>query len=450
MKRLLISLYLVICMLFSLSAQTTKEIKALELKRTELQQQIADSETLLQSTKSDVKGQLSDLALITGQLTERKKYIQSIEKEVKLLNQELNGLQRQLTSLERDLNQRKDKYNSSLKYMRRKKSIQERLMFILSAENLNQSYRRMRYVYEYADYQRLQATEIERKQNQVTAKKKEMEQTKQAKENLLKQGEAEKRKIETQEAERKKLISSLEKKQKGIQNELAKNRKNAQQLNRQIDKLIEIEIEKARKRAEAEARKKAAAKAEADRKRKEEERKKREAAANGKKPTTGNKTNSKEESKSVEPLENFKLDTEDRTLSSSFENNRGALPIPITGPYVVVSRYGQYAVDGLRNVQLDNKGIDFKGKPGAEARAIFAGEVSAIFHHNGMNNILIRHGNYISVYCNLSTITVSKGSKVDTRQAIGTVHTDASGSTVLHFQLRKETTKLNPESWLKR
>ncbi|MGL5957643.1 MAG: murein hydrolase activator EnvC family protein, partial [Phocaeicola sp.] len=151
MKRLLISLYLVICMLFSLSAQTTKEIKALELKRTELQQQIAASETLLQSTKSDVKGQLSDLALITGQLTERKKYIQSIEKEVKLLNQELNGLQRQLTSLERDLNQRKDKYNSSLKYMRRKKSIQERLMFILSAENLNQSYRRMRYVYEYAD-----------------------------------------------------------------------------------------------------------------------------------------------------------------------------------------------------------------------------------------------------------------------------------------------------------
>ena len=104
----------------------------------------------------------------------------------------------------------------------------------------------------------------------------------------------------------------------------------------------------------------------------------------------------------------------------------------------------------MKNVKLDNKGIDIKGKAGAKARAIFDGEVSAIFKYNGLNNVLVRHGNYISVYCNLSSVSVSKGSKVKTRTELGTIHQDASGNTVLHFQLRKETTKLNPEIWLGR
>ena len=122
--------------------------------------------------------------------------------------------------------------------------------------------------------------------------------------------------------------------------------------------------------------------------------------------------------------------------------------MPITGPYVIVGRFGQYAV--TKNVRLDNKGIDIKGMEGAKARAIFDGEVSAIFKYNGLNNVLIRHGNYISVYCNLSSVLVSKGSKVKTKMEIGTIHKDASGNVVLHFQLRKETVKLNPEVWLGR
>jgi len=100
--------------------------------------------------------------------------------------------------------------------------------------------------------------------------------------------------------------------------------------------------------------------------------------------------------------------------------------------------------------QLDNKGIDIKGQRGAKARAIFSGEVSAVFQYNGMANVLVRHGQYISVYCNLASASVKRGQHVDTKQTIGTVSTDATGNTVLHFQLRKETTKLNPEVWLDR
>ena len=416
--------------LLDASAQTNKKIQELENQRNELQQQIAESETLLRSTNKDVKSQLDNLALINGQIADRKRYIGAIERDVQSLNGEINTLQRQLNSLQKDLKDKKKKYEASVQYMYRNKSIQEKLMFIFSAENLSQTYRRLRYVREYADFQRLQAVEIERKQKQVEAKKAELELTRAAKEKLLKESEDEKKKLEKQEKEKQTILNGLKRKQRNIQSEINKKRRSADKLNARIDRLIEEEIEKARKRAEEQARKEGKAE--------------------------GNKGKAKPDSKpaaSTKPatkgmVDKFRMNTEDRQLSGSFEKNKGILPMPITGPYVIVGRYGQYAV--TKNVRLDNKGIDIRGKEGAKARAVFDGEVSAIFQYNGLNNVLIRHGNYISVYCNLSTVSVTKGTKVKTRQEIGTVQKDASGNPVLHFQLRKETAKLNPEVWLGR
>ena len=420
MKNILL-LCLACLFVWNASAQTTQKIKELENQRNELQQQIAESETLLRSTKKDVKSQLDNLALINGQIADRKKYINAIERDVKSLNNEINALQRQLKTLQRDLKDKKDKYESSVQYMYRNKSIHEKLLFIFSADNLSQTYRRMRYVREYANYQRLQAIEIERKQKQVNAKKAELETTREAKEKLLEEGEAEKKKLEKQEKEKQGILNGLKRKQRGIQSEINKKRRSANKLNAQIDRLIEQEIEKARKRAEEEARKA------------------------GKK--TGEKSAGKQPVQKG-TVDKFRMNSEDRQLSGTFESNKGRLPMPITGPYVIVGRYGQYAV--TKNVRLDNKGVDIRGKEGAKARAVFDGEVSAIFKYNGLSNVLVRHGNYISVYCNLSSVSVTKGSKVKVREEIGVIHKDASGNAVLHFQLRKETTKLNPELWLGR
>ncbi len=418
-----------------LTAQTTPKIRQLEKQRNELKQQIAESETLLQSTKNDVKSQLGNLALLSGQIEERQKYIQTIENDVKAIQQEISRLERDLKSLQKELKEKRQKYELSVKYIYRNKSIQDKLMFIFSAEDFGQMYRRLRYVREYADYQRLQGLQVQRKQKQVTEKANSLKNSRKAKEDLLKQGEAEKAKLEAQEQERKQILSGLQKKQRSIQSELAKQRRSADKLNAQIDRLIEIEIEKARKRAEEEARRKA-----------EEARKKAEAA----KGSTETSASTKKETvkTSVEKLEAYKVDSEDRRLSSSFEKNKGILPVPITGPYVVVGHYGQYQVKGLRNVKLDNKGMDIKGKAGANARAIFDGEVSAVFQYNGLTNVLVRHGSYISVYCNLSTVRVKKGSLVRARDVLGEIHTNAEGETILHFQLRKETVKLNPELWI--
>ena len=414
-------------------AQSTRKIRELERQHAELQKQISQSESLLQSTKKDVKSQLSNLTLLSGQIDERKKYIATIENDVNVIQREVDRLQVELNTLKKELADKKDNYEQSVKYLYHNRSIQEKLMFIFSADNLNQMYRRMRYVRQYADYQRMQGLEVERKQRQVRDKQKVLVASREAKRKLLEAGQAEKVKLEAQEKERKGLLASLQKKQRTIQGEINQKRRSADKLNAQIDKLIAIEIEKARKRAEEEARRKAT-------------------AENGrnKKEGTNSKTPAKGQNIPSSKMGEFKIDSEDRRLSSVFEQNKGKLPIPITGAYMIVGHYGQYQVDGLRNVRLDNKGVDIRGKQGAQARAIFNGEVSAIFQYNGLSNVLIRHGSYISVYCNLQSVLVRKGSKVNTRDVIGQVHTDKEGNTILHFQLRKETAKLNPEIWLQR
>lgn len=426
----MIGIVLMVLVSISLCAQSTKKIRELEKQHAALQKQISDSESLLQSTKQDVKSQLDNLAVLSGQITDRKQYIETIEKDVQVIQKEISRLKTELNTLERELAEKKKKYEKSVMYMYKNKSVQEKLMFIFSADNLSQMYRRMRYVREYADYQRRQGKEVQRKQYQVSEKQKSLLASRNAKENMLKQGEAEKLKLEAQEKERKELLSALQKKQWEIQHEIKEKRRSANRLNAEIDRLIEIEIEAARKRKEAEARRKA----EAERKQKEAQ----------KETLAENKKAEAPESK----VEVYKTDNEDRRLSDVFEKNKGKLPMPITGAYAIVGHYGKYQVKGLRNVRLDNKGIDIKGKEGAQARVIFDGEVSAIFQYNGLANVLVRHGSYISVYCNLSSVLVKKGSVLKTKDVIGQVHTDATGNTVLHFQLRKETAKLNPELWL--
>ena len=431
MKRIFMILISCLWLAITLSAQSNKLIRELENKRGVLQKQISDTESLLKDTKKDVGSQLNGLAALTGQIEERKRYILAINNDMEAIERELSSLEYQLNVLQKDLKDKKKKYEASVRYLYKNKSVEEKLMFIFSAKSLSQTYRRMRYVREYATYQRLQGEEILKKQEQIRKKKVERQQVKNAKEGLLKEREAEKAKLEDQEKEKRTLVANLQKKQKGLQSEINKKRREANQLNARIDRLINEEIERARKRAE-EARRNATV---------------REKTESKDKKSTEVATTTKSK-----PLDVYTMSKEDRELSGSFAANRGKLPMPITGPYIIASHYGQYAVEGLRNVQLDNKGIDIQGKRGAQARAIFDGKVAAVFQLNGLFNVLIRHGDYISVYCNLSSASVKSGDTVKTKQEIGLIFSDGTdnGRTVLHFQLRKEKEKLNPEPWLNR
>lgn len=429
MKRFLCALAGCLCLLLPLMAQSNKLIKELESKRGALQKQIAESESLLQTTTKNVGSQLKGLAALTGQIEERKRYILAINSDMDAIDRELVSLERQLNQLQKELKDKKTKYATSVNYLYRNHTIQDKLLFIFSAQTLEQTYRRLRYVREYASYQRMQGEEIQKKQKQINDKRAELTEARKAKENLLKERENEKTTLERQEKEQKALVDSLRKKQRSLQSEINKKRKEANQLNARIDRLIAEEIEKARKRAEEEAR--------------------REAAARKKAEKTESPSAAKPKAK---PLEAYTMNKADRELSGSFASNRGKLPVPVTGPYIITSHYGEYTVPGLRGVKLDNKGIDIQAKPGAQARAVFNGKVAAVFQLNGLFNILVRHGAYISVYCNLSTASVKADDTVKTGQTLGTIFSDGAdgGRTVLHFQLRREKEKLNPEPWLNR
>lgn len=405
-------------------AQSTPKIRQLEKERNELHRRIDESETLLQSTGKDVKSQLENLALISGQIAERRRYLSAVQRDVNTIQQEINRLKSEMKVLDEDLKQKRLRYEKSLKYLHRNSSIQEKLMFIFSADNLSQMYRRLRYVRQYAEFQRIKGEEIKAKLSEIQEKKKVTEETYQAKIVLLEHQESEKKKLEAQEADRKKLLAAMQNKQLQLRSELDRQRKAANRLNAEIDRLIALEIEAARKRAE-------------------EERRRKEAQ-------TKKQSGEEKVKKEKEQMDVYKVDDSDRKLSGTFERNKGKLPVPVTGPYVIVGRYGQYQVEGLRNVRLDNKGIDIKAKSGAMARTIFDGEVTAVFQYNGLANVLVRHGSYISVYCNLESVIVKQGSQLKTRDVLGQINTDADGNTVLHFQLRKEKEKLNPELWISR
>jgi septal ring factor EnvC (AmiA/AmiB activator) len=407
---------------------------------------------------------------------------------------EIERLCLQLEHLQADLTECKKQYVKSMRYLHRNRSTHSQLMFVFSADNLTQMFRRLRFIREYAAYQHVQGDKVKAQQQVVNGQLQQISSAKRQKSNLLAEDERERKSLEGKQAEQQNVVKTLQKEQKTIQGIIAEQKKKDAALNAQIDRLIAEEVARqkaraaaeAKRRAEAEAAKKRAAelarrKAEAEKAARENERriaeaKAREAeakrlalAAKNKKEKEDAERRAREAEESrlaaerradeearahakevasarKEAEEALRVPSEDMRISGSFENNRGRLPIPITGPYRIVSHFGQYNVEGLKNVTLDNKGINIKGEAGSQARSIFDGEVSAVFSFGGTVVVMVRHGSYISVYCNLSSVSVRRGQRVSTRQILGRVGQD----NILQFQLRRETAKLNPESWLGR
>lgn len=481
----------------SSTANTNTAIKGLKNQSAQIKRNIKEQERKLRSNERDVKQRLQNLMVINSEIADKRKTIDTIRHDINRLDGNIGQLNTQMKNLQAELEDRKQKYVKSMRYMHRNSSIQSQLMFIFSAKSFTQMYRRLRFMREYANYQRAQGEMVKVKQAEITNKHTQLTSAKKQKSGLLRKGEQEQKHLEGKQVEQQNVVSSLQKQQKTIQGIIAEQRKKDEAINAQIDRLVAIEVEKARQRAIAEAKRKA--EAEAAKKRAEEiarkkaaaeaaarenarriaeakareERLKAEARAAAKAKDAEERraaeqaareaekarreverkaeTDAREHEREVaeakkQQTATFTMDSNDRRISGNFESNRGRLPMPITGGYRIVSHFGQYNVEGLSNVRLDNKGINILGQSGACARSIYDGEVSAVFNLGGTNGVIVRHGSYISVYCNLASVSVHKGQHVSTRQVLGTVGQD----NILQFQLRKEKAKLNPEAWLGR
>ena len=435
-------------------AQTSPRIKKLQQQSSALQKQINDSEKLLRTTKKDVKSQLNNLAVINSQITEQKRLVDGYTSEVSALQGNIVQLQNELRALTADLDACKRKYRRVLLYMNRNRLLQNRLAFILQARSFRQMYRRMRLASAYTKFLRAQAAVIAEKSARVKAKADELHAAKADKDVLLADARSQHQVLEGQQKQKQTIVNDLSKKQKELQKSINQQKKKQQQINAQVDRLIKKEIAA----AEARRKKQEAERKAAEKRRQEEKRRKQEAEAKGKKGNKSSKS-SKSSTSTSKPTKTAKpryeeADETDRTISSSFRANKGRLPIPITGSYAITSTYGQYNVEGLSGVTLDSKGINLTGHAGAQARCVFNGEVSAVANIGGQYIVIVRHGDFYSVYSNLASVSVRNGQQVSTRQTLGTVASDASGNRTLHFQLRQRAgssaNHINPLPWLAR
>ena len=473
-------------------------VNSLKNEQQKVRKQIEEQQRKLKANERDVKKRLQNLLIINNEIADKRKSIDTIRHDINRLDGDITTLEAHIKYLDSELEERKQRFIKSMRYMHRNRNMQSKLMFIFSAKNLTQMYRRLRFVREYAAYQQTQAEAVKSMKTQVAEAFDELTDTKRQKSDLLVRDEQERRSLEGKQVEQQKMVTSLQKQQKTIQSIINQQKKRDAELNAQIDRLIAQEIARAKARAEAEARKKAA---EAEAKRKAEELARKKAAAEAarkenerriaeakakeekakadaraaaarknaeekaaaeravaeaerarlaaeRKAAADAKAHEKEVAEAKKSSETiYTVSSEDRQLSGNFESNRGRLPMPITGSYRIVNHFGtNHVTDVKGHVTLDKKGIDIKGQPGAAVRCIFDGEVSAVFSYAGTTVVIVRHGSYLSVYCDLASVNVSRGQKVSTRQTLGRVGAEG----LMQFQLRKGSAKLNPEGWLAR
>ena len=435
MNRILF-LCLSLMLFLPLAAQNSKKVKELKQQQSKLKTELQNSKTQLSKTQKRVKSGQQNVDYLGALVNNRLKRIHELEEELNKLEDDITRMQKDITRIDSELRLRRQRLKAAIRNARVQRENHDPLVFIFSAKTVSQMYRRARYAREYVVYQHNLSGQVLQKQAELLKAQNRLLEAKSRKSAKLNEIMEQRKSLNEQQMQEKERVAGLKKKESGLKGKVAEQQKQIAALDRKIEEVIAYEIEQARKKAEEETRKKkAAAKKTTTTKTKQ--------PASTSKPKTETKPATTQKSGSW-------LTAADRQLNGTFEQNKGRLPVPITGQYMLGNRFGIYNVPGMKNVQLDNKGTDYVGRPGARARAIFDGVVTSVFQFSGTRNVLVRHGSYISVYCNLSSTIVQKGQKVRARDILGTVANDGSGNCTLHFQLRKETTKLNPEAWIGR
>lgn len=398
MKRSLLVSVILCTVVVSAYGQTNSVIEKMRRQRAEMEEQIARQEQILTSTESSISSQVSNLNIVTAKLKERTRMLETTRSEIRSLERETTRLEKEIAQLEIEHEQCKERYADACRFYQHQNSSFNPLTFILATESFREMSRRARYISEYSGSLREMADEITQKKDTLEDRKAQVELVKAEKVELQKVQRRNEEEARKEEKQQRTLVNQLKNKRTNLKKEIAAKQKQMNELSKEIDRQIQLAI-------------------------KEEQERNRQ--------------------KDV-PQEVIKL-------SGSFESNKGKLPIPITGPYLIVGEYGVQNVAGMKDVKQNNLGIDIQGQDGAQARAVFDGTVSSIFQQGkGQIGVLIRHGSYISVYCNLSETRLKKGDTVRTSDIVGNVQTSEDGLPILHFQLHKESTRLNPSDWLRR
>ena len=409
-----------------LSAFSQTNRSELERRKKALQNEIDITNKLISETKKNKKLSLSQLNILNKKLEVRKRLINTIQQEVNMLSSSIQNDGEKIVELQSDLNRLKTSYGKLIRQAYLTRNQESALMLLFSAHDFQQAYKRLYYLRKYNSYRREQALLIEETQRELDGRVKQFKTDLSTKRDLLGSEEREKKELNIEKKEQEQTLTVLKKKEKTLKKDLEKKRADARKLDGLIQRVIEREIAKERSRAEA----KSKAKSDAERKK---------AVSEGK-PVP------------VTPKEpEVRVTTETRALSGKFESNKGRLPWPVDRG-VISESFGTHPHPVLKGISTNNNGINISTSAGASVKSIFAGEVSGVISIPGANMaIIIKHGEYLTVYSNLASASVSKGQKVSAGQSIGIADRDDSGNkSEAHLEIWKGKTKLNPADWISR
>lgn len=434
MKKLHIILVLLLLALVNpVYCQKTKgkSKKQLQSEITTLQKEISTANQLLKKTKKDKEMTLNEVNLLDKKIKQREQLIKAYNEQIAVLDEEINAGQSNIKTLNADLGKLRKEYAKMLTFANKNRSHYDKLGFVFASQNFNQAFRRLRYIREFSDARKVKMDQIASTERRISGEVEASQQAREEQAALLKDEKEQQEALKKEKEELNSQVAKLKKKEGNLQQDIKNKQQQTQKLQKAIDDIIAEEIRKAN--------------AEAERKRKEEAKKK--AAANKDKGKTATTTAPATPAPSKE--KGMALTPSEQTLSSNFVNNKGKLPWPVERG-VVSSSYGKHASVVSSKVTVTNNGIDIATTEGAKARAVFDGEVASVAKLVGSNTVvIIRHGEYFTVYSNLENVTVKRGDKVKTKQNIGTVHTNKNeNKTEIHFELLKEQSRQNPANWL--
>lgn len=444
-KAILISLFVGIAI--HAFAQTSR-IEALQKQQQALQEEIQNTNRLYLDVRKHTTTILDRINLINKQIASRRELISVQRQEIDALRKEESRLESEITRLNRELKQKQDNYANAIQGMLNQKFSQNKLLFILSGQSLGESLRRMQYLREYSKWQRSQADEIKKQNEEITRKREALSLAKVEREKALAALESEQQKLQGEEKVHQSEVAQARGQERELQRALREKQQQANQLNAQIEKLIAEEV--ARQEREAEARRRA-----------EEAERRRLAEARGEKETDRTKeseSTAKEETTTDRAAPGPRIEAgastasaESFNLSKNFAANKGRLPMPVTGTASIVGTFGTKRHSEW-NVTTNSNGIDIQAQQGANIRSVFDGEVTKVFSFPGSNTcVIVRHGEYYTFYANIYDLFVKQGDKVTAGQSLGRIFTDPdSGISTMHFQLWQKTNKLNPSPWLQR
>lgn len=408
-----------IFMLVSVVAFAQNDQQKLERRKAQIQREIAESQEKLNAMKSQEKSIKGQIEIQNTKIKLKQKLINTTERQTRLLNDDLYLTQLKINKLKRELVVLKEDYAEMIRKSYKSRSVQSRAMFLLSSENFLQAYKRAQYMKQYASYRRAQGEEIKEKTGQLTDYNQKIVVQKAEKQKLLEENEKERLELLKEKEEQEVLVNSIKKDKKKIAAEIKKKQQETRNIDRQIDRLIQKAIDEANRKAALAAAKASPAKA------------------------------TEVKAKVAESPSKIVLTPEAKIVADNFRANKGSLPWPVERGVVTLG-YGDQPHPVHRSLVVHNSGVEITTEEGANARAVFGGEVISVIVLSPVNKaVIIQHGDFFTIYQNLGSVSVSKGDKVKIKEKLGRIRTNGdTGKTVLKFLIKQNTIYNNPQSWL--